>query len=203
MLDMGGVLTEDQREDKVALMLGLLGPGFTREAFFEAYWKHRLDYDRGRSDAAAYWRRIAADLGARFPDSALGELVRADLESWFNMRPSMIAFLGGVRGRVKRLVLLSNIHADGARYIREGEGRAWASGFDELVLSCEHGLLKPERGIYEIALGAAGSPPAEALFVDDMPVNVEGARAAGLSSFRFVDEGDFAATLARDYELSR
>ncbi len=113
------------------------------------------------------------------------------------MRQPMIDFLGGVQGRVERLVLLSNIHADGARYLRQGEGRVWAWRFDELVLSCEHGLLKPEIEIYELALDAAGVLPGEALFVDDNPANVEGARRAGLASFRFAGEEDFAATLAR------
>jgi putative hydrolase of the HAD superfamily len=202
MLDMGGVLTQDQREDKVAEMMGILGAG-ERESFFAAYWKHRVDYDRGVADGAAYWKRIAADLGLRLADPAIGELIRADLESWFNMRPRMFGFLERVRGRVGRLVLLSNVHVDGASFIRGGEGRPWSSLFDELVLSCEHGLLKPEKEIYELALGAARVPPGEVLFVDDIPDNVAGARRAGMSSFRFSGEEDFAAALERDYELTR
>jgi putative hydrolase of the HAD superfamily len=202
MLDMGGVLTEAQRPDKVDELMRVLGLGCAREAFLDAYQAERSDYDRGSVDGAGYWRRVARSLGATLREEDLPTLVRVDLESWFNMRDSMLEFLGGARGRVARIVLLSNIHSDGARYLREGEGRAWASRFDELVLSCEHRLLKPEREIYELALDAAGALPVETLFVDDNPDNVEGARAAGLSSFRFVDEGDFAARLAAGYELS-
>lgn len=200
MLDMGGVLTEDQRQDKVDEMLRLVGSP-SREDFYASYWKRRIDYDRGVADGASYWRSIAADLGSGLEDAAIGELIRADLGSWFNMRRPMIDFLGGIQGRVERLVLLSNIHADGARYLRQGDGRSWASRFDELVLSCEHGLLKPEIEIYEVALDAAGVLPGEALFVDDIAVNVEGALRAGMAGFRFAGEEDFAATLARDYEL--
>jgi putative hydrolase of the HAD superfamily len=202
MLDMGGVLTQDHRTDKVDEIMRVLGLACPREAFLEAYFDERPDYDRGTADGAEYWRRVARALGAVARDADLPTLVRADLESWFNMRPAMLDFLGGARGRVGRIALLSNIHADGARYLREGEGRAWASCFDELVLSCEHKLLKPEREIYELALDIAGALPAETLFVDDSPRNVEGALAAGLSSFRFVDEGDFAARLAAEYRLS-
>ena len=53
MLDMGGVLTQDQSQERVAEMMGLLGPGVSREAFFPSYWKHRFDYDRGLIDSLA------------------------------------------------------------------------------------------------------------------------------------------------------
>jgi len=202
MLDLGGVLTQDQNADKADEMMGLLGAG-EKASFLSAYWKHRLDYDRGVADHAVYWRRIAADLGLSFPERALSDIVRADLQSWFTMRGRMLDFLGGVQGRVKSLVLLSNINPDGARFVRSQENRGWASYFDELILSCEHRLLKPEPEIYELALDAAGALPGETLFVDDNPDNVEGARRAGLSSFRFVDEEDFEARLKREYEFTR
>jgi FMN phosphatase YigB (HAD superfamily) len=202
MLDMGGVLTREQRIDKVDEMMRVLGLSCAREAFLEVYSTERSEYDRGAFDGAGYWERVARALGAEFRPVDLPGLVRADLESWFNMRSSMLDFLGEARDRVRRTVLLSNIHCDAARFVREGEGRSWAKDFDELVLSCEHGLIKPQREIYELALDVAGALPSETLFVDDNQANVEGARAVGLSSFRFAGEEDFAATIARDYELS-
>jgi putative hydrolase of the HAD superfamily len=203
MLDMGGVLTQEQRIDKVDVLMRKLGLDCAREVFLEAYYAERLAYDRGGVDGAEYWQRVARALGARLRESEVPTLVRTDLESWFNAREGMLEFLVGLRGMVGRLVLLSNIHFDGARYLREGEGRAWVARFDALVLSCEHGLLKPEREIYELALAAAGALPAETLFVDDNQANVEGARAAGLSSFRFTDLGDFASRMSAEYELAR
>jgi len=201
MLDMGGVLTRDQDEKRVLEMMRLLGPGLGREAFLSAYWRHRFDYDRGLIDSRAYWGRIAAELGANMDDSIHPELVRNDLASWFTMRDSMMDFLGGVRGRVGKLVLLSNVNADGASFVRSERGQPWSSWFHHLVLSCEHGLLKPEQEIYELALDAADALPSATLFVDDNPDNVEGALRAGMSSFRFTGEEDFALRLERDYEL--
>ena len=203
MFDMGGVLTENQREDKIAEMALMLGGGCTSDSFLVAYWKHRFEYDRGLFDGAEYWRRIGAELGLGPPGKALDDLKRIDIESWFNMRKAMLEHLARLRSRVDRMVLLSNINDDCAAYVRSDNGRAWTSHFDILVLSCEHGLLKPEMEIYELALDAAGVLPGEALFIDDNADNVEGARRAGMSSFRFVDEADFASTLERDYELVR
>jgi putative hydrolase of the HAD superfamily len=182
--------------------MAVLGPEITRETFFAAYWKHRPEYDRGSYDGSAYWRRIEADLGLSLPGSAFERLVQADLGSWFNVRGNMLDFLGGIRARIGRLVLLSNIHADGARYLREGPGRAWAARFDELVLSCEHHLVKPEPEIYEVALSAARTSPGEVLFVDDIAGNVEGAIRAGMSSFRFTNEADFRSRIDTEFELA-
>ena len=215
ILDLGGVLTEDQDQARVDEMMTLLGLSAAseaaRESFVASYWKRRTDYDRGLYGAAEYWGRIASDLGLdparrlsrRLDlDDRLGRLVDADLRSWFTMRPAMTDFLRGAKGRVRTLVMLSNINEDGARYVREGGGRAWSGLFDELVLSCEHRLLKPEPEIYALALGRAGARADEALFVDDNPDNVRGALNAGLSSFRFEGAEDFRLKLARDYELA-
>jgi HAD superfamily hydrolase (TIGR01509 family) len=201
MLDMGGVLTQEHRLEKVDELMRILGLSGAREDFLATYFAERQDYDRGTADCAEYWRRVARVSGAELHEDDIPTLVRVDLESWFNMRPSMLEFIEAAKAKVARLVLLSNLHPDGARYIREGPGRAWAETFDELVISCEHQLLKPEREIYELALGSAGVRSDETLFVDDSPGNVEGARAAGLRSFRFLNEEHFAATLAAEYEL--
>jgi putative hydrolase of the HAD superfamily len=201
MLDMGGVLTLPQRLDKVDELIAILGLERPREAFLEAYFAERLDYDRGEVDGLEYWRRLTASFGLAFREADLPELVDVDLQCWFNMRPAMLDFLGGAKERVGRLVLLSNVHADGVNYLRRGPGRAWAAGFDELVLSCEHRLLKPELEIYDLALDMAGALPSETLFIDDNLDNVEGAKRAGMSSFRFIGEEDFALRLERDFEL--
>ena len=206
IFDMGGVLTEDQDPSRVDEMISLLGlppaSAPARESFYESYWRHRVDYDRGLYGAGEYWGRIASDLGRELA-SDLARLVEADLRSWFNMRPAMTSFLREAKGRVRSLVMLSNIHEDGARYVREGEGRSWSGAFDALVLSCEHKLLKPEGEIYELALASAGAKPDEALFIDDNPANVEGALRAGLSSFRFEGVEDFQRRMTSDFALVR
>jgi putative hydrolase of the HAD superfamily len=51
--------------------------------------------------------------------------------------------------------------------------------FDALVLSHEVGARKPDRRIFEEARRRAGCAAEECLFIDDLPTNVEGARACG------------------------
>src|SRR4029078_5551440 len=47
------------------------------------------------------------------------------------------------------------------------------------------GCRKPESRIYELTLERIGHPAATCLFVDDVLVNVEGARKAGLHAVHF------------------
>jgi epoxide hydrolase-like predicted phosphatase len=53
--------------------------------------------------------------------------------------------------------------------------------FDAVILSHEEGCRKPERRIYLLAAARLGVGPEECVFVDDIPVNVEGAKSVGMT----------------------
>ncbi len=54
--------------------------------------------------------------------------------------------------------------------------------FDDVVDSSAVGLRKPDPRIYELALSRLGVAASEAVFVDDAPGNVDGARAVGMQA---------------------
>jgi putative hydrolase of the HAD superfamily len=54
--------------------------------------------------------------------------------------------------------------------------------FDASVISGEVGLHKPQPEIYELACERLGVKPAEAVFVDDLRENCEGAEAVGMTA---------------------
>jgi len=58
---------------------------------------------------------------------------------------------------------------------------------DEVVLSSEVGALKPDPAMFRAALDKAGVEAGEAVFLDDLPGNVDGARAFGLARAWLVD----------------
>lgn len=62
--------------------------------------------------------------------------------------------------------------------------------FDGFLTSCDYGLLKPEKGIYEALFDRFGLLPEECLFIDDSPLNVEGSRACSMDAILFnaIDE---------------
>lgn len=59
--------------------------------------------------------------------------------------------------------------------------------FDESIFSYEIGVRKPDPAMYTIMLERLGVSPGQALFIDDMQVNVAGARAVGMQSLRFTE----------------
>ena len=52
--------------------------------------------------------------------------------------------------------------------------------FDGLCISSECKQVKPDREIYEALCSLFDLDPAETFFIDDMPVNIEGAANAGI-----------------------
>jgi putative hydrolase of the HAD superfamily len=52
--------------------------------------------------------------------------------------------------------------------------------FSLFVSSCFVGLRKPEEGIYRLALEITQSPPEQCCFIDDRPLNLDGAQRLGM-----------------------
>jgi FMN phosphatase YigB (HAD superfamily) len=71
------------------------------------------------------------------------------------------------------------------------------TAFGVTVVSGQEGVTKPDARIFEILCARAGVAPADCLFIDDGPHNVEGARAVGMDAVRFTGppalERDLAA----------
>lgn len=53
--------------------------------------------------------------------------------------------------------------------------------FYSVIMSNEVGLKKPNPAIYQLCLQQLGMTPQQAIFIDDRPVNINGARAIGMS----------------------
>jgi epoxide hydrolase-like predicted phosphatase len=125
---------------------------------------------------AQYMARYAGALGLSDPQAAE---FRSDYWDWYcgELDTEMAEYAAGLRPRY-RTAILSN-SADGAR--REEQARY---GFEQLVdvvvYSDEVGLAKPDLAIYRLLCARLSVEPEELVFLDDVPDNVEAARAAGI-----------------------
>jgi putative hydrolase of the HAD superfamily len=70
--------------------------------------------------------------------------------------------------------------------------------FDDLVVSGEVGLRKPQPEIYELAASKAGVPPQACVMIDDFEHNAVAARAVGMHA---IHHTDVDATLAELEQL--
>jgi len=57
--------------------------------------------------------------------------------------------------------------------------------FDVSIFSCEVGTRKPEPTIYKLMLKKLGESAENAIFIDDMQINVEGAKNEGLHAIHY------------------
>jgi putative hydrolase of the HAD superfamily len=201
IFDCGRVITLDQDTGLAARMAALIG---AREAeFARAYAEERGEYDRGTMSAADYWARMAARFGAEVGGAALAALLELDLQSWFTINPETIAIVRQLKERGYRLLILSNMNLEGklrmlgqARFL---DGEDWIALFDEVIVSCDLKLLKPEPAIYAACLEKAEAQAGECLFIDDNPANVEAAQVFGMNALTFTGAAPLASTLRKEY----
>ena len=103
----------------------------------------------------------------------------------------MVAAVRAIRGGGVLTGLLSNSWST-AHYDRE----LLAELFDEVVISAQVGLHKPQPEIYRLTAERLGVQPADCIFVDDLRENCEGAEAVGMTAIRFRDPAQAIAQLA-------
>jgi putative hydrolase of the HAD superfamily len=199
IFDYGEVISLSQSQADRALIETLAGAGDGAgegearcERFWAAYSAHRDGLDQGRAGVAAYWRAIAADIGARWDDARVHELWAADFRSWLSVNRAVIDVLADLRAGQTPLALLSNAGPDYASYFRHGP---LGDFFSACYVSGELGLLKPQAEIFRHVLDDLGVTPAEAVFIDNRESNVAGAEALGIAGHVFTDAGRLRAFL--------
>lgn len=105
-------------------------------------------------------------------------------------RPDMIAALDAVKAAgFKTGCITNNLPKDGeAEWQRTAElMEVWAgvlARFDHVIGSAEAGVRKPEPRIYEMMCEALDVTPSEAVFLDDLGVNLKPAKAMGMATIK-------------------
>lgn len=145
-------------------------------------WNERQDAGRSLAEGTA-------ELVARHPDRA--DLIRCYYERWDEMLGGAIdgtvAILEELDRAAVPLYALTNWSAE---TFARGRGRfRFLDRFRAIVVSGQERLIKPDPRIYRLLLQRHHLAPDEALFIDDNPTNVEGARAVGMHGHHFRDPG--------------
>lgn len=185
LIDWGGVLTVDLSEAIAEWIVEeRLDADHYREVMRELVLRAYEDSENGENVIHALERGeisgmdFERDLAARLitadgvPPAAEGLLAR--MFSGFHRVEPMYEMLREARAAGLRTCLLSNSWAN--EYPRDG----WGDFFDEVVISGEVGMRKPELRIFEHALGRIGLAGEECVFVDDIKANIEAAGQLGI-----------------------
>ncbi len=127
----------------------------------------------GAMTAQEWWAGVGDRLGI---DHEAADRLRRDFTGATELIEPMVAFIHTLRP-AHRTAFLSNAWSDARpRLQRDGIEAA----VDEVILSCEVGVAKPDPRIYRLALERLSVDPSYAVFVDDSHDNVTAARGLGM-----------------------
>lgn len=154
------------------------------------WWNH--DIDAGKTFAEAVAERIRAH-----PEHAA--MIALWKDGWEKMLRDEIAgsveILGELRNKGHRLHALTNWSAETFPIARHRfEFLKW---FEDIVVSGEVGLAKPDPRIFALTIERCRLEPARTLFIDDSLRNVEAGRNAGMHALHFRDPDQLRADLNR------
>ena len=113
--------------------------------------------------------------------------------------PEMVALVERLHARGTPLYLLSNAPDILDTWLR-GPARhshPFLGLFRDYVVSGLVKCSKPDAAIYQLACRTGGFAPHEAVFIDDVLANAEGARAAGMAAIHHHSAAETAAELRR------
>lgn len=146
----------------------------------DALWNSTLDpaYVEGRLSTGDFRDGLGELLRARWTHH---EFARA-WNTVFDRMPDMEALVAECAARIPTYAL-SNTNALHFEWLRDN--LPVFGTFRALIASHETGAQKPDARIYAKACETAACDPADALFIDDLQPNVDGARAFGLQAVKF------------------
>ncbi|ATE63517.1 HAD family phosphatase [Rhizorhabdus dicambivorans] len=148
-------------------------------------------HDAGRpfaetsAELIAGWPRFADAIrafGPRFSETVTGLL------------PGMGDIVRDLHGRGVPLYAITNFSHEFWPPFRAREAAVFDL-FDDIVVSGDEKLIKPDRAIYHLALARFGLTADEAIFIDDRAENVIAAEACGIHGHVFRDAADLRARL--------
>ncbi len=182
MFDIGGVLTTGpfegfaRYEREQGLPDGLIRKINSTNPDTNA-WAH---FERGQVDFAGFcelFESEARQLGYEVDAQAVMAAIRGE------PRPEMVEAVRFCRLRFKTAALTNNFAPSRER--PEANSGIYAL-FDVLIESSKVGVRKPDPRFYEIACELLEVAPTEAVFLDDLGINLKSARQMGMHTIKVV-----------------
>ena len=198
LFDLGGVIVGldwDRCFERWAAASGAEAAALRARYSFDAAYKRHEVGEIGELD---YYRSLRDSLGIDLPDAQWAE-------GWGAVFTEEIAPITELVARVRDRVPVYAFSNTNAAHERSWSRHfpAAAGLFREIFTSHRLGLRKPEREAFRQVAQRIGMGPAEILFFDDTPENVEGARDAGLQAVLVRSPTDVERALAPWLDPSR
>lgn len=134
----------------------------------------------GEIEEEAHWQNVLRRVKG---SKAEMEIIKNEFFGGDVIDLELVNFIRSLRGKF-HTGLISNAWS-GLRSVLEKE--RLIDIFDTVIISAEVGMTKPEPGIFHLALEQAKVKAEEAVFVDDIQVNIDGCQMVGMKGILFDD----------------
>jgi len=103
------------------------------------------------------------------------------------LRPEMVTAVERCAATLSTGLLTNNVVSDSPSTSTGGSFAGLLERFDVVIESSKVGCRKPEQRFYELALESLGIAAHDAVFLDDLGINLKPARAMGMHTIKVVD----------------
>ncbi len=112
-----------------------------------------------------------------------------------SVRPKMVEAIRRIKAAGFAIACLTNNFRSGTSNASRSDTAEVMALFDHVTESSVVGIRKPEPEFYRRALAALDLEPTEAVFLDDLGINLKPARAMGITTIKVVDPDQALAEL--------
>ncbi len=144
-----------------------------------------------------FWIAYAKQNGIKLPTD-FAENLRAVMKEALTINHEMYRLVEQLRAQRIPVAMLSNIDPHLAGIIRSF---GLYEPFNPCLLSFEMGVDKPHLRAFEMLIKKLGMPPAEIVFIDDNPENIEAAKKTGIDAVLFESHAQICGELESRYSL--
>ena len=120
------------------------------------------------------------------------EKLQEEIDSYLKIDRKLIDVIKEIKSRGFKTVLLSNANAAFFKRKVFVVYPEFKNLFDEIIISSEIGMVKPDKEIFLYALNKINSKPEETLFIDDSKKNIDSASMLGINGLLYTDSNSFS-----------
>ena len=120
-------------------------------------------------------------------DPTLARQLMAHIRDCLTPKTDTVALLTELKAAGYGIFGLSNICDE--IYTDMVQRHVFFNQFDDLVVSAQANMIKPDPALFTYSLERFGIEAADTIFIDDSPANIEAAQQLGIHSVLFTDAG--------------
>lgn len=181
VFDLGGVVFNWQPE---VIMESVFSGRNTRDIVRKEIFEHSdwLELDKGTISLDSAIDRGAARTG--LPATDIARLLNA-VPGFLTPIDQTMELICRLGNSANKLFVLSNMQLASIAHLEE-QHDIWGL-FDGVVISSRIKMVKPDIEIYQYLLDRYQLNPADTVFIDDLPKNLEAASSLGIRTIQFFD----------------